>query len=382
MVNSPLNEHTMSAPVINKPFRKPDPNGGWSRQVEILRNATVIPPSERRFVQEAGILRENGSFCAQGAHWRKSRPLTVKPDAPEGKLPRLPGTWLWGGVLFRHFGHFLVESSGRLWPLGNLPEHIEGILFIPKSPGADFAPEPFHRDFFELAGVHRVYQADRALRVDKLYVPGQGFGLGQIIEGTDYARTFFQSRFAQDIAPDGPEKLYISRSKLGRGRGKLLCEDHLDALLADQGYEIFHPQGHDLKTQVARYKAAQQVIASEGSAIHLFAMVARSEQQLAVVARRVSQATGFLLRHVRSFAGIEPVLVNTLHRSWVPENESVARLWLSELDFSAAHQLLAQNGFVDGPTWDDPSAQALEEAKKKASDVPLAPTGSMEEEEL
>ncbi|WP_299928879.1 glycosyltransferase family 61 protein [uncultured Pelagimonas sp.] len=358
--------------ISNKPFRRPDPNEGWSRRVEVLRNPIVVPPAERKFVQPAGILRENGSFCAQGAHWRKARPLTTLPDKPEGPVAQLPGTWLWGGVLFRHFGHFLVESSGRLWPIPGLPEKIDGVLFIPKSPGAGYKPEPFHLDFFGMAGVSRVYQADRPLQVEKLYVPGQGFGLGQIIEGTDHARAYFRNHFARNISPDGPEKLYISRSRLGRGRGKILCEDHLDDLLADQGYEVFHPQAHDLPTQIARYKAAKQVVASEGSAIHLFAMVAREHQKLAVVARRVSQATGFILRHARSFAGIEPVLVNTLHRSWVPENETVARLWLSELDFAAAHRALADAGFVSGPTWADPSAEEMEVAKKKASDVPLA----------
>ncbi len=361
-----------NAAHLNKPFRRPDPNGGWSRRVEVLRNATVVPPVERSFVQPAGILRENGTFCPQGAHWRKTRPLTIKPDKPEGPLPRLPGTWLWGGVLFRHFGHFLAESTGRLWALPGLPEKIDGVLFVPKSPGAGYKPEPFHLDFFGMAGVNRVYQADRALQVEKLYVPGQGFGLGQIIVGTDHARNYFRHHFAHHIPPDGPEKLYISRSRLGRGRGKILCEKHLDDLLANQGYEVFHPQSHDLPTQVARYKAAKQVVASEGSAIHLFAMVARDHQKMAVVARRVSQATGFILRHARSFAGIEPVLVNTLRRSWVPENESVARLWLSELDFAAAHHTLTEAGFITGPTWADPSQKEVDAAKKRASDVPLA----------
>ncbi len=102
-------------------------------------------------------------------------------------------------------------------------------------------------------------------------------------------------------------------------------------------------------------------------------MVAREDQKLAVMARRVSQATDFILRHARSFSGVDPVLVNTLHRSWVPENESVARLWLSELDFTAAHRILSDHGFISGPSWEDPSENAMEDAKKKASGVPLAP---------
>ncbi|KUF09289.1 glycosyltransferase 61 family protein [Pseudoponticoccus marisrubri] len=352
----------------------PHPEQGWSRRIERLHNPVVVPPATRGFIQPTGVLRANGGYCAQAALWRKSRPLTVRPEPPEGPVAPLPGRWLWGGVLWRHFGHFLVESTGRLWALPGLPEGVDGVLFVPKNPGSELAPTGFHNDFLALAGVSRVFLATAPVRPETLYVPGQGFGLGRIVDGTDHCRRFFRHGFARSVAPDGPERLFISRSRLGRGRGKLLCEDWLDRALQAEGYEVFHPQDHDLRTQIARYKAARQVIGTEGSALHLFAMVARPKQQLAVVARRVSTATGFILRHVRSFGGIEPLLVNTIRREWVPEGESAARLRMSELDFAAAQAALAAGGFVAEPAgWSAPNADALARARKEASDTPLAP---------
>ncbi|MCT4553058.1 MAG: glycosyltransferase family 61 protein [Pelagimonas sp.] len=335
---------------------RPRPGGGWSHRVEVLRNPVVVPPHERGFVQRAGILRANGSYCAQGALWRKNRPLTQPPAGPEGDVRELEGTWLWGGVLWRHFGHFLVESTGRLWALPALPEKIAGVLFIPKSPEAGFDLEPYQRLFLDMAGVGRVKIARMPVRPQKLFVPGQGFGLGQISEGTPHMQRFCQRSFARDIAPDGPEKLFISRSRLGARRGKLLCEDRLDSYLRDAGYTVFHPQDHDLPTQIARYKAARQVIASEGSAIHLFAMVARPEQQLAIMVRRLSAATGFIQKHVEGFTGRAPLLVNEITDSWQPDGLETGRHAMGLLDFAAAQQALVSAGFIaPGPVWAQPS---------------------------
>ena len=146
-------------------------------------------------------------------------------------------------------------------------------------------------------------------------------------------------------------------------RGKLLCEDRLDSYLLDAGYTVFHPQDHDLPTQIARYKAARQVIASEGSAIHLFAMVARPEQRLAIMVRRLSAATGFIQKHVEGFTGRAPLLVNEIRDSWQPEGLDTGRHAMGLLDFAAAQQALVSEGFVaPGPDWTQPTETEISTA--------------------
>lgn len=338
---------------------KPSPTGGWSRRIEVLGSPLIVPPRDRSFVQRAGLLRADGSHAGQGALWRKGRLLTEAPDAPDGPVTDLAGSWLWGGVFWRHFGHFIVESTGRLWGLTVLPEPIRGVVFIPKSPKEGDEIKGFHADFFAMCGLkpHHLHIATTATRPERLYVPGQGFGLGDIAAGTDRCQQFFQTRFAKDIAPDGPERLYISRSRLAEGKGKLLCEDRLEAHLAAEGYEVFHPQEHDLPTQIARYKAARQVVATEGSALHLFAMVGRPEQSLAMIVRRMAQATEYIISHLRGFARIEPLVIDSLRDRWRPSDRDATRHQLSELDFPAAQAALRAGGFIsDGLRWAQPDA--------------------------
>ncbi len=327
--------------------RPPVPEGGWTTQIETFDNALAIPPQSGGLVQAAGVLQSDGRPCPQAALWRNGRVLTTPPEMPPGDLAELAGTWLWGGVLWKHFGHFLVESSSRLWALDHLSEDIDGILFIPKRARNGGEVAAHQSDFLKLMGFDKpVISLDAPTRVERLVVPGQGFGLGSLISGTEFFREAIDQRFARDVQAEGTEKLYISRSKLPAGRGNLIGEDALEKALAAEGYKIFHPEKHDLRAQIAAYKAARQIIAAEGSALHLLAMVARPAQQVAIVVRRPSSATRGLEQHLHSFAGISPATLCHLTRSWKPHGKAKTRLWMGELDMPALGQDLAARGFI------------------------------------
>lgn len=328
-------------------LQPPHPDGGWSETIETAQKAVIVPPVETGFVQRAGLLDTDGSYLANGALWRNGRSLTTKPEMPEGDLPMRKGTWLWAGVLWMHFGHFLVESTSRLWALNQIKENIDGILYIPKRPRNGEEVLDMHKEFAQLMGTDvPVVCVDKPERVERLIIPGQGVGLGKMVSGTDAYRTAITKRFAKKVKADGPDKLYISRSKLPAGRGTLVGEAELEEHLIKQGYTIYHPQKHDLSSQIATYKAAKQVLAAEGSALHLLAMVAHPKTQIGIVVRRPSGATQQLIRHVESFSGTSPTVVTTLARSWKPSEDAKPRLWMGELDLPALETELAAAGFI------------------------------------
>ena len=336
------------------PESQPLPEGGWSEQIVTLKGATVVPPDESAFVQPAGILDRDGRYCPHGALWRKYRPLTTEPPKPDAVTATLPGRWLWGGVLWAHFGHFLVESTARLWALAHLDAPVDGILFIPKRPRVGEMVRGFQSDFIgQMAPGLPIKVAAEPMQVEELVVPGQGFGLGKITAGTQKFRDAIHSRFAQDVVADGPEKLYISRSQLGLGKGGLLGEERLEELLMDEGYEVFHPQNHDIATQLARYKAAKRVIAADGSALHLFAMVGRADQPLAIILRRKSGANNLLALNVAHFCGSDPVMIEALRTEWVRADQKKSnRLSFGELNHAGLGRALGEAGFVRaGQDW-------------------------------
>jgi Glycosyltransferase 61 len=330
------------------PDDQPLPGGGWSEQILTLADACVVPPVISALVQPAGVLYSDGSYCPEAALWRKYRPITTEPEPPKKIKQSLEGRWLWGGVLWAHFGHFLVESSSRLWALPSVEDDIQGILFIPKRPKVGSEVRGFHRDFLALFGTDLpIHVAAQPTGVEELVVPGQGFGLGKITEGTRRFRRSVHDRFASDIPAEGAEKIYISRSKLGLGKGGLLGEEQLETLLEAEGYEIFHPQEHSLSDQIARYKAARQVIAADGSALHLFAMVGRPDQEVAMILRRRSGANNLLAKHVESFCARAPLVIGGLRAEWVPSSkQKSSRLSFGELNHQVIGENLARSGFI------------------------------------
>ncbi len=341
----------------------PDPKRGWATKVTPLENAVIVPSQKRAFVQEAGVFMANGKYFQRGALWRKDKPISVEPAFPADIPDQLEGKWLWGGVLWRHFGHFIVESTGRLWPLARGGAGFRGVLFVAKSPQYGTALNGFQKAFFDLAGAEDVRVLDRPTRVENLVVPGQAFGIGPISHGTEKLRSFFHTRFATDVPAEGPDKLYISRSRVGPSKGALAYEEYIEGLLEKEGYTVFHPQNHDMSTQIARYKAAKQVVASEGSALHLFGMVARPDQDVAVLVRRRSKATKYIENHLTGFSGRAPLIIDHVIRVWRPEDRSQSRYVRSEIDVKKTQQTLLEKGFVSGgPKWEQPSVDEVEAA--------------------
>ena len=352
----------------DKPDQPPSPERGWSRSCPVHDNALVVPPLTGVLKHPMGILTQDGSYVHEGATWRRGREITLQPALPEGEIEHLNGTWLWGGQLWQHFGHFLVESTTRLWALEQWLGKIDGILFTPKRPKSGRKIARWQQDFLaQLAPDTPVEVAIEPTKVERLVVPGQGFGLGMISSGTPEFRSYVANNFGKDIAPDGPERLYVSRSKLNPSLGALIGEPQLEALLEQQGYETFHPQGYDIATQIARYKAAKQIIAPEGSAIHMLAMLAKPEQEVAIILRRESHVTAFIQEHLKSFSGREAVTIDSLTRNWMPPEQKRTRLSWGEMDLSKLQAALSHAGFVSDSKagWQSDNAAEVEELVRK-----------------
>ncbi len=343
----------LTVPTIETDTRKqPSPAGGWSETAEICPAAIVVPPDGGAMLQPTGVLRADGSYVDQGALWRRHRPITTQPAWPDGPIFDLPGRWLFAGPLWNHFGHFLTESLPRLWAVEGFGT-LDGVVFTPKRAATGDAIEGYHKAMFDALSLDLPVRVVTApTRVAELVVPGQGFGLGPISAGTPTFRRFIQSRFAQDIPPEGPKKLYISRSQIGPRRGGFLAEARLEQHLADAGYDIFHPQKHDIPTQIARYKAAKRIVAAEGSALHLVAMVAKPKQKIAVIMRRNGKTNDPITTHLASFSGRPPLNVAAIRRRWMPASGGRAHQGVAEIDLESAQQQLLAEGFVkDSAPW-------------------------------
>jgi Glycosyltransferase 61 len=340
----------MTALDLNDATQAPSPDGGWSASITSVPNAVIATTASQEMIQPMGVFDAAGRYIHQAVLWR-GRVLMTEPDLPEVQ-ETLPGRWIWGGILLNHFGHFLTETTGRLWALDAVKGPVDGIIFVSKREGDEgdtpVALQNFHRMFFDMVGLDLPIKiVTKPTKVELLEVPGQGFGIGPMAAGTAEFRAFMAKRFAKDIAPTGSDRLYISRSGLSAIRGGILEETALEMLLADSGYEIYHPQKHPLPDQIARYKGAKQIVALDGSALHLLAMAGHSGQQVAMIKRRDSHASDSIVTNLAAFMQTTPVVVDVILQDWIRSDRKRAdRFSVGELNFTALGEKLAQAGFI------------------------------------
>lgn len=334
----------------------PSPEGGWSCSLTRVEGAVVNHVRQGYLVHPSGVFDARGAYVPQAVQWR-GRPLMVPPPLPEAP-EALPGRWLWGGVLMEHFGHFLTESTGRLWALDALEGPLDGIVYLPeKGFGGELplALKSYQRLFLDLLGIDLpVRILTRATRIETLEVPGPGFGIGPMIAGSAPFRQFIQTRLAPDVAASGGERLYISRSGLEVALGGILGERRLEDYLQEAGYEIYHPQNHSLPDQIARYRAAREVISIDGSALHLLGLVMPPGQRVAMIKRRKGPASQGFVTQLASFGGQPPLVIDVIERNWIRSDRKHAdNFSFGELNFRKLGNRLAGAGFLpEGTRWD------------------------------
>lgn len=351
----------MSSPSAITAADVPAPVPERHRDVTLVPWGLSEPGGARR---AAGLFDDAGRYLTAGECRRfEGDPITVAPERDAAvPVQDLPGRYLFGGLLYGHFGHFLCESTGRLWGLDQ--GGFDGVIWYPKLALGHPAKltKPYHPFFAALGYPDLKLTAPQGLvRIAELVIPVQGFGIGLLAAGIPDYRAFMRARLGAAIAPAGGQDLYISRAALPVKRGGVLLETRIEALMQAEGYEIFHPQNYPIEVQIARYKAARRIVALDGSALHLAGMVAQPSARVAILNRGPSQNIEDYLRQFRHFLGITPTRIDAVRRYWFPAGRRVVKRETHALtDFVTLGTGLAEAGFIADPAaWQNPDAATI-----------------------
>ncbi|MEO0485345.1 MAG: glycosyltransferase 61 family protein [Pseudomonadota bacterium] len=336
-----------------------------------MENAIVVPwgrGKKRAMARPAGVFTADGAFCADAMTYRAAtRPTTVEPECPKPEeiTQTLPGTLLFGGLAYGHFGHALCESTGRLWAADVFGEPIDHILYFPKKPlrHPNRSLPLVNAILGSLGPLPPALAINDPTRVERLVIAPQGFGVDGMAAGAPEFRAFIHRRWRDRVTADGPDKIYISRSKVFKKRGRLLLEERIEAELEREGFTIFHPQQHSLDSQLAHYKAAKVIVSTDNSALHLAACVVQPDCKVAILVRRPGRIFRDFERQFDSFAGITAVISNTCDRFWFRAGEAVRfNETFALIDFEDTGRALAEAGIVSNTPWVEPTEAEIQEA--------------------
>lgn len=316
-----------------------------------LSRALLVPERAHDQSLASGVLHAGGRYCTLSQAWIRARKPTPPPELRPGEPALdLPGTHLFAGHFRGHFGHFLVESTARLWALDHLDTPPDSILYLPYrgAAGANLRAMGGHEGFFRLLGIDTPIRTHpTVLRVERLIVPELGFGWSERYAGSPAYRAFMQGRLRAATRPEGGESLYVSRAKLNAQRGGILGETVIEENLARAGYEVFHPEKHPVEVQIARYRAARQIVALDGSALHLAAFVAEPGTRVGMVLRRSRANAEDYILQFRSFCDVTPDVIDVIRRDWISDDAArVDFRSVGEVDFAALFRDLAERGYL------------------------------------
>ncbi|KQT61370.1 hypothetical protein ASG52_00315 [Methylobacterium sp. Leaf456] len=207
----------------------------------------------------------------------------------DGPRESLPGHYLYGGPLYHHFGHVLVDSIIRLWAY-DPAVHTDGVIF----PLVFLNVHPAHPEFFfEICrsfGIERdrIRIIDTPTTVEAVHFaePGSVLGAGPepwYLERLERVERFFLDRAPADLKTY--DRLFFGRRHLCSG--SLMGESYFASRLARRGFHAIQPERYPLPVQIRLLKAAREIVFTEGSAVHLTELTtALSAERVTIILRR------------------------------------------------------------------------------------------------
>lgn len=319
---------------------------GLYEPVTVVPGAMAVPPGRGA---EATVVDAHGAPVVDAGTFRHDRYVPaqfvdrgqISPAQTQG------GTWLFGGVFWLHFGHFLFETVSRLWAVDGLRGKIDGIAFF-RAHAHRPPPKIFHDILKRLDVDLPITFIDAPMGFERLVVPRQGCGMGPLSAGTPAFRSFVQEKLHRIPPRQGAEKIYLTREGYRLKRGGIFAEGVLREKLEAEGYVSFAPEQHSFADQVATYLGARRILGPDSSALHLVGFAAPPEAEVGILLRRPGGERD-MLPQLTGFMGRKPLVVDAIARLIRRDNERNPN-WsmFAELDLQQLHRDLRDAGFIAG----------------------------------
>jgi len=175
---------------------------------------------------------------------------------------------VYGGVIFRLYGHFLLESTNRLW--WAIQNDFKGPIIFQ---GGGRIPEYISR-FFELIGwADQVVFATSPVKVDKLIVPHRSLVIQKYIHAC-FRTPFLKAGAAaesyvtelNEIVRADAAGVYLTRNQYNFRRS--LGEMEIENIFRRNDYDIVSPERLKIEHQIAMMRSHDNFAGILGSAFH------------------------------------------------------------------------------------------------------------------
>lgn len=218
-----------------------------------------IEVTDRRFIDDC-------DYYAECVDDRRERDTAI---------PHIEGSVLYAGYMRKSWGHFLMNSTARLWPLfqSDSPQFDKIIFFAEDNTVKE--PKGNFREFLSLLGIldRCVILSEGIYHFDRLTVGDISLEMG-IYYSEEFLRPFELVRKSViDIFAERDEKnlvkgIIMARSRWNNNDAMQINIKEIEQLFKANGYETVSPETLSLSELIIRMHYAREVVSFSGSTAH------------------------------------------------------------------------------------------------------------------
>lgn len=240
--------------------------------VTVVENGIILPLRRRTdFVSsdatyEGGVCDQTGSFVA--GHVRNPKEKLFNLSCTKGYTPDQPvkkrhETVVYGGLLFRHFGHMLQEGMVRLWWYARNQKTQFKFVFLD---APVFGNEFKFYNVLEAIGLtrDRIEIITEPTQFDSVIVPQEAMYMW--CNYLPAIREVFDL-FNEHIEPSIYEKIYLSRTAFTTKDG--VNEQYFEDFFRKRGFKVVYPEQLAFEEQVSLVSGAKEVVGTGGTLLYL-----------------------------------------------------------------------------------------------------------------
>ena len=225
-----------------------------------------------------GLFDNGRKLITQAAFWQGGPPRTpsqvpitrlswreVTEEAPDP-------SYIYGGIMHEHYGHFLLSTYSRYWNHALLADSRRKILYHSDHDMEFWFARPYVAAILGGLGLSpdRFVRFHTSLRIREIVLPAPA------MEEAGFVYTAFASssnalgrRIAEPhIGRTSDRPAYLSKAKLTSGVGHIVNEQDFTDVLAANGVQILHPEEMSFAEQVSVFYNHPIVSGQTGSALH------------------------------------------------------------------------------------------------------------------
>ncbi len=204
---------------------------------------------------------------------KRNLALTVADAAAPMRHLVTGGRYVYGGMVKLHYGHFIANTLSRLWIFARLkPAPEDRIVFHSYCGPKPWFSRPFIRETLAALGIaeHNVVVWHRPIRIDRLSLPQTSFNEQHSVHQVygDLCRQIGRAILGPAKLVPNTTPVYLSKSALQAGVGRIENETIVEGILAAEGFDIVHPEELSFPDQIRLFSERAHIMAVVGSALH------------------------------------------------------------------------------------------------------------------